>query len=106
MHFWSCGGCNAIFARNPVADISLKNLFGSKEFFASESPGSDDIDYFDFIGGEEFLRRTARNRIKQIKRFRPTGTLLEVASAAGFFLVEAKDAGYDTTGVEISTPMA
>jgi len=106
MHFWSCVGCNAIFARNPVAAASLKNLFGSKEFFASESPGGDDIDYFDFIGGEKFLRQTARNRIKQIKRFRPTGQLLEVASAAGFFLIEAKNAGYDTSGVEISTPMA
>jgi SAM-dependent methyltransferase len=32
--------------------------------------------------------------------------MLEVASAAGFFLVEAKAAGYDVSGVEISAPMA
>jgi SAM-dependent methyltransferase len=106
MHFWVCVRRNVLFTRNPVADVSLQNLFGSKEFFSSDNPGGDDIDYFDFIGGEKFLRKTARNRIGQIKRFKPSGRLLEVASAAGFFLIEAKKAGYDTTGVEISLPMA
>lgn len=31
---------------------------------------------------------------------------MEVASAAGFFVIEAKLAGFDTAGVEISVPMA
>ena len=33
-------------------------------------------------------------------------TLLEVASAAGFFLAEVKAAGFDAAGVEFSNPMA
>jgi SAM-dependent methyltransferase len=106
MHFWLCDVCDALYSRNPVADSSLRNLFGSKDFFASGQPGADNIDYYDFIGGEGYLRATARSRISQIKRFKPAGKLLEVASAAGFFLVEARDAGYDAQGVEISSPMA
>jgi SAM-dependent methyltransferase len=106
MHFWLCDLCDALYARNPVAQSCLPNLFGSKEFFASEEPGGDHIDYYDFIGGERYLRLTARERIRRIKRFQPAGRLLEVASAAGFFLVEARDADFDVQGVEISAPMA
>jgi SAM-dependent methyltransferase len=106
MHFWLCDACDALYARNPVAESSLPSLFGSKDFYASGAPGENRIDYYDFIGGERYLRATARNRVRQIKKFRPDGKLLEVASAAGFFLVEAKDAGYDVQGVEIAAPMA
>jgi SAM-dependent methyltransferase len=106
MHFWLCDICDALYARNPVADRSLRSMFGSKDFFASGEPGVEHIDYYDFIGGEKYLRATARARIKRIRQYKPDGHLLEVASAAGFFLIEAKNAGYDVQGVEISPPMA
>jgi SAM-dependent methyltransferase len=106
MHFCLCPTCNCLYAANPVTEDSLQALYGSKDFFAAGKPGEDNIDYFDFIGGEKFLRKTARGRIERIKRFKSGGKLLEVASAAGFFLIEAKEAGFDTRGVEISVPMA
>ena len=105
MHFWLCD-CGALYARDPVAENSLRNMFGSADFFASGEPGVEHIDYYDFIGGERYLRATAKARIERIRRYRPNGCLLEVASAAGFFLIEAKNAGYDVQGVEISPPMA
>ncbi len=106
MHFWLCRSCDTIYARNPVAEPSLPQLFGSKDFFQGGNPGGDNIDYFDFIGGEKYLRKTARGRISRIAQYKPSGKMLEVASAAGFFLIEAKEAGYDVQGVEISAPMA
>ncbi len=106
MHFWLCRSCDTLYARNPVAESSLARLFGSKNFFQGGEPGADNIDYFDFIGGEKYLRKTARGRISRIARYMPSGRMLEVASAAGFFLIEAKEAGYDIQGVEISAPMA
>jgi SAM-dependent methyltransferase len=106
MHFWLCAACDALYARNVVSEGSVERLFGSKDFFAAGKPGGDNIDYYDFVGGEKFLRKTARGRISRIKTQRSRGRLLEVASAAGFFLIEAKDAGYEVQGVEISAPMA
>ena len=106
MHFWLCNSCNCLYTRNPVAEARLASLYGSKDFFAAGEPGGDNIDYFDFVGGEKYLRMTARERIRRIKQFKPAGTLLEVASAADFFLIEAKEAGYNAAGVEISAPMA
>jgi SAM-dependent methyltransferase len=106
MHYWKCRHCTALYARNPATTESLPRIFGSKDFFAAGEPGGDNIDYYDFIGGEKFLRLTARDRIRRIRKYQPAGRLLEVASAAGFFLVEAKAAGYTVEGVEISAPMA
>lgn len=106
MEFWRCTACDVLYARNRATIESLRRIFSSKDFFAAGQPGDDNIDYFDFIGGEKYLRMTATDRISRIKRYKPSGRLLEVASAAGFFLIEAKEAGYDVTGVEFSEPMA
>lgn len=55
MHFWLCAACNALYTKNPLAEHSLQSIFNSKEFFAAGTAGGDNIDYFDFIGGEKFL---------------------------------------------------
>ncbi|MGE4165611.1 MAG: class I SAM-dependent methyltransferase [Xanthobacteraceae bacterium] len=106
MSFWLCTNCDTIYAKKALTAGSLHKVFNSKDFFSAGNPGGDNIDYYDFIGGERYLRKTARGRINRIKKFKPQGKLLEVASAAGFFLIESKEAGFDTQGVEISAPMA
>ncbi|TGK06505.1 class I SAM-dependent methyltransferase [Leptospira fletcheri] len=53
---------------------------------------------------EPQLRELARRRLASLARFQnPNGkTLFEVGCAAGFFLDEAKKAGYSVTGMELS----
>ena len=82
---------------------SLRTLYSSEEFFEG---GADNLNYYSFLAGEEYLRKTARGRIDRFQRLAPGRRLLEVASAAGFFLVEAKAAGFDCEGIEFSGPMA
>jgi hypothetical protein len=106
MHFWLCDACDCLFTRNPLTEASREQLYGSQDFFAAGEPGADNIDYYDYIGGERYLRMTARGRVTRIRRYQPAGKLLEVACAAGFFLVEAKTAGFDVQGIEMSRPMA
>ena len=106
IEFSRCTSCDALYARNRATAESLRRIFSSRDFFAAGQPGGDNIDYFDFIGGEKYLRMTAADRISRLRRFQARGRLLEVASAAGFFLIEAKEAGYDVSGVEFSGPMA
>jgi SAM-dependent methyltransferase len=106
MYFYICSECDVLYA-NPRATVeSLKNIYSSKDFFEGSEPGGDNLNYFDFIGGEKYLRMTARSRLSRIKKWCPKGKMLEVASAAGFFLIEAKNAGYDISGIEISVAMA
>jgi SAM-dependent methyltransferase len=106
MRYYVCPKCGVLYA-NPRASVkSLENIYASKDFFEGGIPGGDHLNYFAFISGERYLRMTARDRISRIKQHCQQGRMLEAGSAAGFFLVEAKAAGYDVLGVEFSAPMA
>lgn len=103
LHFATCTGCETLYQNPRMTVDSLRTIYDSEEFFEGREKN---VNYYSFLSGEHYLRRTARGRIE---RFRPLarGTrLLEVASAAGFFLAEAKAAGFDAEGVEFSNPMA
>lgn len=103
LHFGTCQECSTLYQNPRMTVDSLRTIYDSEEFFEGREKN---VNYYSFLSGEAYLRRTAGGRIR---RFRPhvRGTkLLEVASAAGFFLAEAKDAGFDAEGVEFSNPMA
>jgi SAM-dependent methyltransferase len=103
VHFDVCTNCETLYA-NPRATVaSLRNIYDSEEFFEGRE---DNINYYSFLSGEQYLRRTARGRIERLGPYARGTRLLEVASAAGFFLAEAKAAGFDASGVEMSSPMA
>jgi len=57
--------------------------------------------YADYLGSEQVLRGEFRRITSFIKRIIPSGTLIEVGAAYGFFLLEAK-AHYRVHGVEIA----
>jgi SAM-dependent methyltransferase len=61
----------------------------------------------DYLGQEAQRRREARRRLELLARVAaPPAHLLEVGAAAGFFLDEARESGYDGTGVEPNATMA
>jgi SAM-dependent methyltransferase len=106
MRYWRCRRCSCLYASPRATVASLENLYASADFFEGGTPGGDHLNYFGFLADEPYLRKTAKRRLRRIGRYCPTGRMLEVASAAGFFLVEAKSAGYDVSGVELSGPLA
>jgi len=103
VHFGLCTGCGTLYANPRVTVGSLRTIYASQEFFEGRE---ENINYYSFLAGEGYLRRTARGRIERIRPYAGGTRLLEVASAAGFFLAEAKAAGFDASGVEFSGPMA
>lgn len=103
LHFGFCAKCATLYANPRLTFDSLQRLYSSKEFFEGRQ---DNLNYYSFLSGERFLRRTARGRIERLQEHASGRRLLEVASAAGFFLAEAKSAGFDAEGVELSRPMA
>lgn len=103
LHFGFCAKCATLYANPRLTFDSLQALYSSKEFFEGRQ---DNLNYYSFLSGERFLRRTARGRIERLQEHASGRRLLEVASAAGFFLAEAKSAGFEAEGVEFSRPMA
>jgi len=103
MHLGVCVRCHTLYANPRLTVDSLRALYGSEEFFEG---GENNLNYYSFLSGEDYLRRTARGRIERFSEYAKGTRLLEVASAAGFFLAEAKVAGFDAEGVEFSGPMA
>jgi SAM-dependent methyltransferase len=103
VHYGFCSSCQTLYTNPRLTVDSLRTLYGSQEFFEG---GEENLNYYSFLAGEEYLRKTARGRVKRFSPYAKGKRLLEVASAAGFFLAEAKAAGYDAQGVEFSGPMA
>jgi SAM-dependent methyltransferase len=103
LRFGTCLKCGTLYADPRLTVDSLHSLYGSEDFFEGRQ---NTLNYYSFLSGEVYLRRTARGRIRRLREHTSGRRLLEVASAAGFFLVEAKDAGFQVEGVEISRPMA
>jgi SAM-dependent methyltransferase len=82
-------------------------------FLTPASPPAEDPSFFTAYGGsgpytsaEAQRRYEAAARIRVVDRFTSPGRLLEVGSAGGFFLDEARRAGFDVLGVEPSNEMA
>jgi SAM-dependent methyltransferase len=103
LHFGICAKCGTLYTNPRLTVESLRTLYSSQEFFEG---GEGNLNYYSFLSGETYLRRTARGRLSRIAEHSKGTKLLEVASAAGFFLAEAKDAGFDPEGIEFSGPMA
>lgn len=103
LHFGICAKCATLYMNPRMTVDSLRTIYGSAEFFEG---GEKNLNYYSFLSGERYLRRTANGRIKRFQKYITGRRLLEVASAAGFFLAEAKAAGFEAEGVEFSRPMA
>ena len=103
LHFAVCANCSTLYMNPRMTVESLRTLYDSEDFFEGRE---ENLNYYSFLSGERYLRRTAAGRIKRFSKFTKGRRLLEVASAAGFFLAEAKAAGYQAQGVEFSGPMA
>ena len=103
LHFGTCTSCATLYQNPRMTVDSLRTIYDSEEFFEGREKN---VNYYSFLSGEEYLRRTARGRIRRFQALAPGTRLLEVASAAGFFLAEAQAAGFDAEGVEFSNPMA
>ncbi|MFC1698985.1 class I SAM-dependent methyltransferase [Candidatus Omnitrophota bacterium] len=103
MRYVSCLECGTLYTNPRLTVESLKNLYASELFFEGKEKN---YNYYSFLSGEKYLTKTAASRLMRIMKYAKKGKLLEVASAAGFFLREAKKRGFDVTGIEISAPMA
>src|SRR5688572_10015629 len=94
----SCGGCGLV--RQDTRPLAASELYDS-DYYATDDPKGGYANYF---LDADVNRRTFRQRIQAIeRRYGRRGRLLDVGCALGDFLLEAKAAGWDVEGVEISS---
>lgn len=103
LRFGACEECRTLYQNPRMTVDSLQTIYDSEEFFEGRERN---VNYYSFLSGETYLRRTARGRLARLLPYARGTRLLEVASAAGFFLAEAKATGFEAEGVELSKPMA
>ena len=92
-----CQQCQAAALTPLPTDQSAAELYRQGYFDAAHHSG-----YADYAGDERLHRWNARRRLAIVSSHQPTGTLLEIGCALGFFLSEARDAGHSVAGVEVS----
>ena len=84
----------------PSKEAAL-SLYGEAYFKGSNQGG-----YLDYEGDEFIHRHNARGRLKHIENARSRkrmSTLLDVGASVGFFLDQARSAGWQVEGVEVSS---
>lgn len=88
----TCPSCNFAWADLNLSADDWKKIYSCDYFFGEE--------YADYIKEEQPLRKNFRRNLKWIRKFISCGKLLEVGSAYGFFLDEAKK-DFLVSGVDI-----
>jgi len=100
----SCKTCGMLMRRSLPEPADLPEIYAPEYY--EHRPEQPVRGYADYLGDAERHRETARRRLALLARFAPRrGKLLDVGAAAGFFVDEARRAGWDAEGVDVAEHM-
>jgi len=91
----ACDGCGLVFVTPRPSEQEMKRLYEGQE---------TKVDLGLQIRNVERAVYEARRALDLIGRHKPSGRILEIGCAAGYFLREALGRGYDPTGIDITGP--
>jgi len=89
-----CESCGFVWFPVSTADLNRLNVYRDEYFHGGSYP--------DYLTEEHALRRSFRDVLHTVRRFAPSGKLLEVGCAYGFFLDSAK-AYFDVVGIDVNS---
>lgn len=95
-----CRACGLVYVSPRPDPHELAQLYG-EAYFNNDNSGT--VGYSNYIGDEANIRKTFQRRLNRIQRFTDgPGRLLDVGCAAGFFLSEAQEQGWQVQGLDVS----
>jgi len=90
---WRCGECGLVRTDPPPDQQALVARY-------------DSADYLRLASTEDGLRRRCTDRMQVIRPHLPPGALFDVGAGGGTFLSVAKEAGYEVSGLDLSSRWA
>jgi SAM-dependent methyltransferase len=100
-----CPHCQLLFRRE-LPDADAVAAIYADEYFRRPEGDAGGQGYDDYLLEEELHRLNAHARVKALQRHVATGRLFDVGAAAGFFMDEARRAGWEVHGADISPTMS
>ena len=97
-----CGSCGLLARRTLPTERELADLYSS-DYFQDDAGVTGG--YADYLADEPLHRELARRRLSRLPTPRDGARLLDVGAAAGFFVSEAQERGWEAQGVDISPAM-
>lgn len=94
-----CTSCGLAYVTPRIPESHL-HLIYQTEYFKSES--ASDFGYSDYTKDKLGYLKTFEKKARIVQQYIRKGRILEVGSAAGFFLHSMKNLGFDVQGVEVS----
>lgn len=96
--YYRCPSCQLVSVHPVPADTS--NIY-TREYFSGATHG---FGYVDYEADKEPLRAVFASYLETLQNLiGHKGTLLDVGAASGFFVQLARSAGWDASGVEVSS---
>lgn len=111
LQFVKCSNCGLVYQNPRLTREALDKYFSSSTFINDGKSGEQSLEnqlgYFDYFAWDASYQKTARYRLERIARFKNApARLLEIGTATGSFLEEARKAGYAVRGVDVSRTFA
>jgi 2-polyprenyl-3-methyl-5-hydroxy-6-metoxy-1,4-benzoquinol methylase len=100
-----CPSCGLVFRVEPPTEQSLSTIY-NENYFRDHPEQANRHGYADYLRDAALHRANARRRLRLLAPQATTaGRLLDVGCAGGFFVDEARRAGWDASGVDVSDAM-
>jgi 2-polyprenyl-3-methyl-5-hydroxy-6-metoxy-1,4-benzoquinol methylase len=101
---FQCQSCSLLFRGELPEPEELPTIYDGDYFCRKAKSGADG--YADYLREETEHRLIAKRRARWLDRLRFPGRLLDVGAAAGFFMDEARNAGWQVEGIDVSQEMS
>jgi len=100
-----CQDCGLKYVSPRITENKAQRLYGDQyflntDFFSGDS--SKIYGYSNYRAGRDNVETMYRKIVGQMEKFIKPGKLLEVGSAYGYFLSQAKQKGWEVSGIELS----
>jgi 2-polyprenyl-3-methyl-5-hydroxy-6-metoxy-1,4-benzoquinol methylase len=95
-----CPNCGLISVEEPAKAVNHKIYISDHYFERKKSPHS--TGYGDYLAAQSVYRSHFHKQLNKIRQNLNGGRLLDIGCAFGFFLDEARKAGFITQGIDIS----
>lgn len=97
-----CPACELVFRTNVPSRNELTEIYNGS-YFHDDPARPDRKGYADYRADEAAQRRNARARLRMLEPLVPTTSrILDVGCAAGYFVAEARQLGWDAEGVDVA----